>query len=145
MFHIKKFSLNTVLLIVTIFLLSGCVWDDDTAEKPWQGFSKNKESGKLEWWFVSFQSYEACIESMEWDISNSVHKAWYLPPVGCGFSSNSKIKTIFMNLFVGDMSMFECLVESKNPETRKIKAKYGPVLKGFHEACSDTSKYVVIY
>lgn len=135
------------VIFVSLLLLSlpGCDLGEPTSEKPWMGFAKHKESGKLQWWFSSYDSYDACIEALNWGVTNTVQKTWYEKPIGCGFSSNSYIKTIFTNLFVAEMEHFECLLESKNPELREMKMKYGAVLRGYENDCVNNSKHKVIF
>lgn len=141
----KKRLWGIPLLVMTSLIISSCVELGETPDKPWLGYSKNKRTGKLEWWFDSHKTYDECIESMEWGVTNTVTKTWYEHPVGCGFMSNNYMETMFMNIFVSGTDNFECLVESKNPEIRKMNMKYGPVLKGFPNDCVDSSKQSVIY
>jgi hypothetical protein len=130
-----------LLLILLIIALSGCWSNDDYSENPWGGYATKKSNGKPEWWFGHFKTREECLEDLNWGVENTVNAKWYTVPVGCGFISNSRLQATLYYIFYEEEE-FKCLSESKNPETRKIKGKYGPWLKGYP---IDESRTVCVY
>lgn len=81
------------------------------------------------------------MESMNWNVTREFHKESYGKPVGCAFSSNDKYSTIFENITV-DQPSLACISESKNPEARRLKAKYSVSLS--EEFCVDTDDYELV-
>ncbi|WP_157772327.1 hypothetical protein [Zobellella denitrificans] len=138
---ILKASISFSLIIMIV----GCGDFGETPEEPWMGFTTNKKNEKPQWWYSTYQSYDACMEAMNWGITNTESKDYYKEPVGCGYYSNNKIKTIFINIFIADMKYFECIIESKNPEMRRRKMKYGPLLKGYDNPCVSDSRQRVVF
>ena len=125
-----------LLLFSTLILLmlSGCDYFGETSEKPWQGHTFKKETGKQEWWLTEYETREWCIKDIEKELSpksDSWNKLWYSKPVGCGFNSNNLLLSIFLYETQADKSHYECVGRLYNPEFKKMKSKYGWLLKGY--------------
>ncbi len=115
-------------------MLSGCDIFGETSDKPWQGHTLHKEKNKQEFWMVSYETREWCMSDLKSELgtnSDSWNKLWYSKPMGCAFGSNNLLLTIFLYETQADKSFYECVFRSYNPEYKKMKAKYGWLLKGY--------------
>jgi hypothetical protein len=121
---------KVLIFCFILFALQGCWFDEDVNENPWMGYAFNIKDAKPEWWLSQYKTKEECLEHLNWAVTNTDNKEWYSKPVGCGFSSNSYILSLIHYLIDQDEN-FQCLVKSKNPEIRKMKMRYGPMLKGY--------------
>jgi len=129
----KKLVLAISILSI-LLMLSGCDFFGETPEKPWQGHSFNKPAGKQEFWLTRYETREWCIQDIENELSpssDSWNKAWYSEPVGCSFSSNNLLLSIFLYETQADKYHYECIFRKYNPEYKKMKMKYAWLLKGY--------------
>ncbi len=114
------------LLIICVFL-GGCDLQQETSEKPWAGYAWHKEHQKFQFWWTSYESRRDCIEHMKAEAATGSSQ-WYSEPIGCAYSSNSYWAVWWYNLIYPDKNI-ECIWRSI--EGTKIKAGYGPLLKGY--------------
>ena len=115
-------------------MLSGCDYFGETPEKPWQGHTFKKETGKQEWWLTEYETREWCIKDIENELSpksDSWNKLWYSKPIGCGFNSNNLLLSIFLYETQANKSFYECVGRLYDPEYKKMKLQYGWILKGY--------------
>jgi hypothetical protein len=134
--------MKNYFIFVLLIFLSACSNKSDTSEKPWMGYAFSKKDNRAEFFFSSHDSNEACIEDMNWETSNTINANWYSKPIGCAFYSNSFVKAAFY-YYLSKTNSVECFYESYDPAIRKIKGKYGPLLKGYKKRDPSEGKCVL--
>ena len=129
----KKSFTKFLLLFTLFFLIGGCDFLEKSSDKPWLGYAFNKSENKLRWWYDSFGSHEECIKSMERGVTETKNATRYSMPVGCGYTSNSRVKVIIMNGLFARSEDFQCITKSRSSKIRKMKMSVSPVLNGYPE------------
>ena len=97
----------------------------------WGSYATNKGSKKQEFWFSYYDSRDACMKDMYWQLESggdSKNSKWYTKPYGCHFYSNNKLLSLY-NYFIYQQSdkNLGCLWESYNPN----QVTYSMTLKRF--------------
>jgi len=109
--------------------VGGCDLFQDSNPRPSHAYAWNKNDGRLEYWFTSFETRRDCIEATRDAVATTMQKVWYSEPVGCGYFGNNYWRVRLMNApYSAD---HECIVRNSEADAVNEGRIYGPALKGY--------------